>query len=625
MKIQNIIKWATFSAVLATTPIFSQSNESKVPTLEEVVIMATRTERMSDEIAVSYSKFDSKEFQQKQALNVNQILGEAPGIFVTDGGAIGSDVDLYIRGVPQLRSTILVDGIRSNNGIFAQGNLFELASSLNLEPIEIIRGPQSTLFGSNAIGGVVVMNTRKGSGEPSNKLITELGSHDTGFFGVESQGEKDGFHYSLHAAYQQSANDRKNNDSKVRSFSFRADYDLNQNTTFGLMTRGGYSNTDLAPTLQEELNGNTASDIQVDTNSATAYLENQTAENWLQKLNVSLYDEYYNLNNPNNSFKYVGDSANYAGDWFHQLEVSDEVTFSGGAYLERMKGNDDSFDEMTADNWSLYLQAEYYPETAPISLNAGIRHDDYEYGGEATTYRLNGSYSFEEIGLRLKLGYGTAFRTPNFFRLFSTASFALGNPNLKNEESKGWEIGLEQSLFDKKVLLTATYYKNEIENLVAFVSTGGFEGTYENRDEAETEGIEFSIQSKFTPQLETELNYTWSESRAKNNSTGLKSRQTGPPRHQFAWIQNYQWTERFNVGGSLSWILDRESSAFENEVDVDDYKLLRVYTNYDMTENLTLKARVENALDDDYTRSQGFGGRQTGRSLEGYFGVDYRF
>jgi vitamin B12 transporter len=625
MKIQNIIKWATFSAVLATTPIFSQSTESKVPTLEEVVIMATRTERMSDEIAVSYSKFDSKEFQQKQALNVNQILGEAPGIFVTDGVAIGGSPRIFIRGVSQARSSILVDGIRTNNGIFSEGRLFEIASSLNLEPIEIIRGPQSTLYGSNAIGGVLTMNTKKGSGKPSNKLITELGSHETGFFGIESQGENNGFYYSLHAAYQQSANHRKNNDSKIRSLSFRADYDLNQNTTIGFMTRGAFKNYEYAPTLQQELNGNKSDIYQVDTISASAYLENQTFENWYQKLNLSLYDEYNNDIYSNFSSTYVGDSANYSADWFHQLELSDEVTFSGGTYLERMQGNDNSFEEITANNWSLYSQAEYYPERAPISLTAGIRHDDYEFGGEATTYRLNGSYSFEEIGLRLKLAYGTAFRTPNFFRLFSTASFALGNPNLKNEKSKGWEIGLEQFLLNKKLLVSATYYKNDIENLINFFYTEGFNGTYGNVDEAETEGVELSIQSKFSPKLETELNYTWSESRAKNNSTGLKSRQTGPPRHQFAWIQNYQWTERFNVGGSLSWILDRESSAFENKVDVDDYKLLRVYTNYDMTENLTLKARVENALDEDYTQSQGFGGRQPGRSLEGYLGVDYRF
>ncbi len=168
-----------------------------------------------------------------------------------------------------------------------------------------------------------------------------------------------------------------------------------------------------------------------------------------------------------------------------------------------------------------------------------------------------------------------------------------------------------------------TYFENDIENLVVWVPTTGFDGSYENRDTAENYGVEASANWQVSEAWNTTFAYTWTESNSTNLAFGSTSRQPGVPRHQFSWTNDLAFDERWSAGLGLNYVVGRES--FDG-MDIDNYLLARIYSRYQLSEGVTLTARVENALDEDYTVSySSFSGRVAARGFAAFGGLEWRF
>jgi len=581
--------------------------------LKPLIVGATRTERSLDSLGVSVDLLQGTELEQRMVRDLRAAFMDVEGVFAPSDEALASTADIVIRGNSGTRVLSMVDGVKTNSAIFSAGRFMAGASGFNLDRIEIIRGPQSTLYGSSAIGGVVRLETRRGQGDPTYRVTAEAGSNNSQLLAIQGQGEAGALDYSFHVANQESDNDGADNEGKMKSYSFRFDYGLSDTATIGISSRGeltDYSNPggDLTPPPSDR--------IQSDTIALSAYLESE-GDRWSQRATLSLLDEYYRQT----GFLYIGDSANLVLDWHNAYEATDSVRIVSGASWERQEGNDNSFPESDGESHALFAQAEI-ASGKTMDLILGIRYDDYEFSGSKTTWRANGSWRLNDR-FAARAAFGTAFRAPNFFRLFSTSSFALGNPNLRPEVSEGWEAGMDAYFVNGDVIVGLTYFSNDIENLIVWTPTEGFDGTYENRDVAENYGVESHVDLCLREDWTATFAYTWTESNSTNLAFGATTRQPAVPRHQISFSNAIQITERWSSSVGLCYVVDRETFG---SLDMDNYMLLRVASRYRVNDTLSWTFRVENAMDEDYTASESsFTGRIKARGFAAFGGLEWDF
>ena len=581
--------------------------------LDPYIVGATRTERDASTLGISADVLLGSEVDRKMYRDMRHVLFDVAGVYSQSDEALGSTAEVMIRGNSGSRVLTMVDGAKTNTSIFSNGRFISGASGFNLGRLEVVRGAQSTLYGSSAIGGVILLETRQGRGTPRYTFTNELGSFNSFLTAFQGQGEAGELDFSFHAASQESDNELSDNEGKMKSYSFRLDYDLSENTAVGISSRGeftDYSNPvgDLTPPPSTR--------VQSDTIALSAYLKT-SRENWTQKFTASMLDEYYRQT----GFIYIGDAANWSLDWQNTVDVSESLRLVAGSTWERQEGNDNSFPESESDNWALFAQAEIEAGEG-VNLVLGARHDDYDIAGSKTTWRANGAWELP-TKTKLRAAIGTAFRAPNFFRLFSTSSFALGNPNLKPEESESWEVGFDQYYKNGAIQLGATYFQNDIEDLVVYLPTTGFDGTYANRDSAENHGLEAYVSYQLKENWSANLAYTWTESSATDLSFNTTSRLPGVPRHQISLNNEFRFDEKWLVGSGVNYVIGRESFG---SVDIDNYLLVRGYSRYRFSDAVSLTARVENALNEDYTVSfSSFSGRVPARGLAAFAGVEWRF
>ena len=607
---------ATFARcgiVIASLLLMPFSNGDESVELDPFIVGATRTERAADTLGVSADSLVGSEIEKGMYRNLRHALFNLNGVYAQSDEALASTSEIMIRGNSGSRVLSIVDGAKTNSSIFSAGRFMAGASGFNLDRVEVIRGAQSTLYGSSAIGGVVLLETRRGRGAPSYAVTTEAGSFNSYLGALQGQGESGELDFSFHLASQESDNERLDNEGKMKSYSFRFDYDIGANTTVGVVSRGEYTDYsnpsgDLTPPPSIR--------VQSDTAVMSAYVETVSDE-WTQKLTLSLLDEYYRQTGS----LYIGDSSNLSLDWQNVIDVSESIRLVAGSTWELQEGNDNSFPESEGENWALFAQAEVAASES-VNLVVGARYDDYEFAGSKSTLRANGSWMLPSK-TKLRAAVGSAFRAPNFFRLFSTSVFALGNPNLKPEESEGWEIGFDQYFSDGNGQFGLTYFLNDIENLVTWVPTTGWDGTYVNRDVAENYGVEAYADFQVTDIWNASVAYTWTESKSTNLEFGSTTRQPGAPRHQISFTNDLWIDEKWSTGVGINYVLGRESFG---STDIDDYVLARVYGRYRMSDSISLTARVENALDEDYTFSySSFSGRVPARGFAAFGGLEWRF
>ncbi|MDE0766902.1 MAG: TonB-dependent receptor [Opitutaceae bacterium] len=581
--------------------------------LDPFIVGATRTERAADTLGVSADRLVGSEIEKGMVRDLRHALFNVNGVYAPSDEALASTSEIMIRGNSGSRVLSIVDGAKTNSSIFSAGRFMAGASGFNLDSVEVIRGAQSTLYGSSAIGGVILLETRRGRGTPSYAVTAEAGSFNSYLAALQGQGESGELDFSFHLASQESDNERLDNEGKMKSYSFRFDYDVSDNTTIGVVSRGeftDYSNPvgDLTPPPSVR--------VQSDTAVMSAYVETINNE-WTQKLTLSLLDEYYRQTGS----LYIGDASNLSMDWQNAIDISESTRLVAGSTWELQEGNDNSFPESEGENWALFAQAEVAASES-VNLVVGARYDDYEFAGSKSTLRANGSWMLPSK-TKLRAAVGSAFRAPNFFRLFSTSGFALGNPNLKPEESESWEFGFDHYFNDGKAQFGLTYFRNDIENLVVWIPTTGWDGTYANRDIAENYGVEAYANFQVNDIWNASIAYTWTESESTNVEFDSTARVAGVPRHQVS-ITNDLWIdEKWSAGVGINYVLGRESFG---SADIDDYVLARAYGRYRLSDDVSLTARIENALDEDYTVSYSrYSGRVPARGFGAFGGLEWRF
>jgi len=608
----------------------SKEKKGKEEKTEEVVVTATRIETASSEVGSSITVITNQQIEQRQNTTVPEILRTVPALDVVRSGGPGGQTSVFIRGAKSEHTLVLIDGIEMNDPI-TPGRSYDFANLTtdNIERIEIIRGPQSTLYGSDAIGGVINIITKRGKGKPSGFVSAEGGSFNTFTEKAGVSGGNKWANYSLgisrwdtdgiSAANEKDGNHEKDGYENT-SISTRLGVTPAENLDADFILRYINAKADI-----DNSGGVGGDDPNNKADLEQLFFRTQVRlflfnDLWEQKLGFSLTDldrDYRNdtdADHPSDLDRSSYDGKILKFDWQHNLYLHETNTLTLGIENEEEKGKSkyysesawgpytSSFKEKTARTTGYYLQDQVKLRDSWFTT-LGVRLDDHSRFGSETTYRIASAYLVRQTGTKFKGTYGTGFKAPSLYQLYSQ----YGNQNLDPEESTGWDIGVEQSLFDKKLILGVTYFSNEFDELIEFVGYESGTSKYINVAEAEAKGVEIFASVRPIGDLIFRASYTYTDTEDKETGKDLLRR----AQNKFGLDVNYQFMDKGNVNLSLVYVGKRDDNDYSTwpatRVELDDYVLANLAASYDITRNIQVFGRVENFLDEDYKEVKGFG------------------
>ena len=480
----------TFAQNATENPAEPTPENSENPDEEIVVVVTdTRTQKPLGDSASSVSVVSAERIEAKEATNITDVLRQIPGLSFSQSGTRGKTTSIFTRGTNSNHTLVLVDGVRANSPNDGRFDFGQFPAE-NIERIEILRGPGSALYGSDAIGGVINIITKRGAGAPRIGGNLEWGNDSGSRQTLEYGGQNGKSRFSVSAFRQDTDGEFRNDDYKNQGFSARLDRELSKNQTLTLSTR--FSDADFGVPGQRRFNPDPFQRDETRDLNAQIQWQNRVGRRtdtlkfgiFDRKLTdddtrdpnfppsvPSEFDEKIQSLEAQTSFR-VGQNL---------LSLGAESRRERAEVLSASSFGNAQFSEKTRTN-AVYLQNEF--RSGKWALIPGIRREDNSQFGDFTSYRVAAAYEITPK-TRLKSTYGTAFKAPTFSALYFPN---FSNPDLRPERSRGFEIGFERELNGGS--FEATYFRNQIRDLIGF-SPVTF--TPQNINRARTSGVEFSL------------------------------------------------------------------------------------------------------------------------------------
>jgi len=558
-----------------------------------------------------------EELERRQIRHAADALRTVPGLDVGRTGGVGGLAQVRVRGAEANQVKVIIDGVEVNS-LSAGDFQFETLLAENIERIEVIRGPQSGIYGANALAGVINISTKKGTQVPKVSAQVEGGSLGTYGVSANASGAGEFGYLSVSAA-------KRETDGFNIARTGSEDDGSEQETIFA---RAGLSPTDFfridvlgrfQSNFTESDRSNPPDDTLGAADGRDQLIGRISAEldtfgkTWTHKVFAD-YLEDDTFSEDAGLTPFTTDGARQRYGYRSTLEFSTDAMVPAShvfvGLAEKVEEQfESSFGAVSAERANTGFAGEYrgaFDER--VFLNANIRHDDKDSFEDATTYRLSGAYLWPALGTRLHASYGKGITDPTFFEQFGLTLDFQGNPDLKPEESIGWDAGVEQTFFDGRVTADVTYFE---ANLTDEIVTSGFGSTFtvENEDgESKRKGVEVTISARLTPQLSVAGSYTYTDA---TNPDG--SEETRRPPHSGSLDIAYSVLNgRGRVNATAVYngeTKDEDFSTSFNDPDIvtlDDYLLVNIAGSYKLDENFEVFGRVENLLDTDYEEVFGY-------------------
>ena len=612
--------WLSFSRLPVAEP--------QEPTLPPVFVTSTRTETPLQQVTTSASVITAKDIQDQQAETVLEALRNVPGLDVVQSGSRGTATSVFIRGSESDHVLVLIDGVEVNSTTLGAFNFAHLTTD-NVERIEILRGAGGTLYGSQAIGGVINIITKKGQGPLEAGLSLEGGNGSTHRQTLSLRGGAGKLGYSFSAARIESQGFHSvNDDYRNLAASARLDYQVTEDASlkgifhFVKTDLGLFNNNNFAS--QPDPNAREAS---------TQYLgklewEQKILKNWDYRISGSMFKEHIKDSDDVDSCTFFGfpcDSRTRdrfrpridTGEFQTNYRFEDWSTTTFGVEYKRRSASTSGGIDKAIRNLGYYLQEQFQFLDRRLIMIPGIRLDDNQSFGTAWTPTFSAAYLFRETGTRLKAGYAKGFKAPTLNDLFFPPGFgcpAFGNPNLGPEKS--WELnaGVEQDLVQDRVKVGATYFHREVQDLIEGRPIPGDPfGCFraENVGSARFDGVEMTLSIKLLDSLTVNANYTYLD---WDTADGKLPRR---PRNRGNVNLNYlhdRWN--VNLGANIVGRRDdfRAASPFGNTTKAG-YVIFDLASYYSLplrvpaVKDLTLFGKIENLLNKKYEEADGFRAR----------------
>lgn len=592
--------------------------------LEPVVVTATRTSTPLSRVASSVTVVTAEQIEEQQHRQVLDVLRRVPGVTIIHSGPRGGQTSVRMRGTDNKHTLILVDGVEFRDAASIGGGA-DLAhfSTANIERIEIVRGPQSVIYGSDAIGGVINIITKRANADNGLHASVEGGSYATWL-------EKAGFSVSgerVRTALTLSRSDSEGFSSYNEDDGFSED-DGYENTSVSLN-----SGIDLTEVLILDLTLHLAdAEYEFDTGEYDAlfnYVRTDTDAvvdsreltgrvagtlslldgRWTLVAGASLTDTERDTSgsNPDDNYEYDGDIKKY--DLQNTIRLSGQQTLVVGIETERESYRSSYGDRGDARTHAAFIQDQV--NRGNFSAALGLRYDRHEEFGGELTWRIAPTYRFSKTGTRLKGSAGTGFKAPSLFQLYYPYG---GNANLDPETSLGFDIGFEQPLFSSSLILSLTWFRNDIDDYIDYYDDGDFDffdgDGYQNISELRTQGIESTLEWYPSDVLNLILGYTYTDTR---DETGAR-RARIPLNKGSLDLTCYPIPDlQFTTG--VAYYGERNDGASGETLDA--YTLVNLAASYQVNEHWTVFGRVDNLFDEDYEEVAGYGTA----GLSGYAGL----
>jgi vitamin B12 transporter len=608
--------------------------------LEPIVISSSRYAEPAGQVGSAVTVIGREEIEASRAENVAELLETVPGMTVNSAGGVGGTVSASIRGAEADQTLVMIDGVRVNDPASTGSEFdFSIFSLGNVERIEIIRGPQSGVYGSDAIGGVINIITRKGEGDPHGVAEAEGGSYKTFAQRVHAAAAKDGWSMSAAASnfrtsgFSRFSGGSEDDATRKQSVVARLDYD--PSPVFGLtVTAGRYELDAELDSVSLASNQDTADKtgklLQLATATARLNLLGGDFQNKLTAFIADSHRDFFDDNGAQSAPAPIGRTSIFDGT-SRGLEYQGDLAVRGVDRLVFGSKIDQQTARATDDDAKFGFQPRYDVEEVwrsafalysfnpadVLNLTAALRADEFGPAGTEATYRFSGSYRFPELGTKLRASYGTGAKAPTIQQRFENSGFAIGNPDLSVETSRGFDIGLDQELAGGAVTLSGTYFSSAIDDLIAteFDPVSG-KLTFVNVDSAAIDGIELAAMWKAASWVTFRGAYTHLD--AVDAETGLKLPRR--PDDAFNLRATVLPMEGLTLTASVTYVGERFNRSGERDL-LDEYVRVDLAGTYALAPDVEVFFRAENLLDAEYEEIKDFG--TAGRSA--YLGVRARF
>ncbi len=576
----------------------------------------------------------------RQVRDIAEVLRDVPGVAVSE---TAGQTQIRLRGSEANHVLVLVDGIEVSDPFAGEFDISTLQAEIG-SSLEVLRGAQSALYGSDAVGGVVAYNTASGSELGGFAARVEGGTQDTVNAAARFGASGSNWDAAL-SANLVSTDGQPNARGGIRDIgrdsytvSGKGAVDLSENFELRavaryVQTEGQFNNSEFDTTSPNFGLIVDSPDTRFETEAFYALVGARLElldGDWTHDLSGQIADV------SRDTFGAFGRSSGSEGErlkasylsgiQFGGGPVLHQITFAADWERESFRNTDPSGFAFTGerDTENTGLVGEYRLSVLQFELNAALRHDINDRFSDATTFRVGAGYDFLQ-GTRIRAAAGSGIKNPGFFELFGFVDGQfIGNPDLEPEQSTGWEVGVDQDIADGAVRLSATYFESELENEI-FTSfpPPSFTATPGNREtDSERRGIELSARARLGPRFSLDAAYTYLDSeedgveevRRPGNIASAALTWTAPEDAASATL-----IVRHN--GSTDDLAFTDPSFVPVRVRLDDYTLVNLAGEVKLSDNIRAFGRIENLLGDRY--EQVFSFVSPGRSA--LIGVEARF
>ncbi|MDB5724434.1 MAG: hypothetical protein JWQ16_1188 [Novosphingobium sp.] len=602
----------TSSLVLATPALADEAvADDAANSANDIVVLATGFEQPRSETGQAISVIGRARLDQLQVVTINDALRTLPGLSIAQRGTVGGQTSVFVRGGNSSQTLVLIDGVKAND-ISSPNSAFDFGPILagNIGRIEVLRGPNSIVWGSQAIGGVVNIETIKPAGPLAVDAGLEYGSNDTvsgranisGTAGIIDVSVGGAYYHTDGISFLNGPANAERDGSRIYSLNGRVKVNIASN--FSLDFRGYFNDSRLdydssfsggANSLAVAFSKQFVAYAGANLDLADGRFHNRIA---YTRTDVDRRGEDPVVFSFNNYIvKGTIDRFEYRGSY----DLGQIATISAGAEHEKTHATT-SYEGAVPDLQdnsvtSGYAQLSVRPVKG-LTLTGGVRHDDFtDYGGQ-TTFGGNAAFTPNEGQTVLRVTYAEGFRAPTL----TEAQPPFGNINLKPETARNLDVGIEQALFDNRIQASATYFRRRTNNQIAY-NPSTFQS--ENIERVNTDGLELTLRADATDTLHIEGSYSLTNAINRSGANIGKRLQLRP---QHSGSVTADWTSPIGlkVGGTLTVAGDSFNDA-ANLVRINGYTLVGLRASYPLSKTVELYGRVENLFDNSYTIVTGYG------------------
>ncbi|WP_321276289.1 TonB-dependent receptor plug domain-containing protein [Thiomicrorhabdus indica] len=589
-----------------TTALFTTTSLANTQ-LNDIVVSANKTEQSIKQITSNINVITAEDIEAKHYTTLTQVLNTVPGISFTSNGGLGKITSLYLRGFDSKRTLVVIDGIRYNDPSSSSGAPFEHIMLADIERIEVIKGPQSGIWGADASAGVINIITKTAKNGFAGNANVESGSYNTQkASGTIKYGSK-AFDVSLSVSNIDS--DGYTAYSPAFDVIDQYEEDGYRNTTVNAKLGVNLTDKDRIQIIHNEVNSSTDLDSYQAPDSDTTYGDNEYKQSKIEythqapTFDLSLSHQRSLSNSEYGSPSYSDPSTLSVSEYDGQVnetqgiinwQYSPQQMLSAGASITQFE-HKNTIDKDYSSKSVFMNHSHSFGKTV---FNESIRHDNYDEFNNKTTYKLGVKHPVSD-DLTLSANYGTAYNVPTLSQLYHPS---WGNADIQAETTKGWDISAQYQS------VSVTYFNNKITDMIDYdystYTYGNLKGT------TRIKGVETEWKHSFSD-VDLALNHTrlWTEDPQGEELARRPKDQIG---FDMTWFASSQWG--INLNGQ--YIGERsESNA------TDYYALFNSVINYQANSQTQIHLKIDNLFDKYYQVVDGYATAE--RSA--YLGLNYQF